>query len=232
MSKLIALINNVLSLFYPNTCAGCGRVLQHNETVLCLHCLIHLPETNFHHDHHNPLTSLFAGRIHVKETASLLFFRKGSLTQNILHNLKYRGNKEIGSYLGEYYGHKLAESELYNDIDLIIPIPLHPKKLKKRGYNQSEWIAQGLSKSMNIPYDTSLLVRSSFTETQTRKSRYNRWENVKEVFTVTDYNKIKGLHILLCDDVLTTGATMEAAIKKLTDNNNVTVSVITLACAG
>lgn len=232
MSKLKSLINNVLSVFYPDLCIGCHQALQQNEKHLCLNCLLHLPETNYHLDHGNPLTLLFAGRVPVKETASLLFFRKGTQTQGILHSLKYRGNKEIGAFLGEYYGHKLAESELFRDIDLIVPIPLHPKKLKKRGYNQSEWIAKGLSAGMNVPYNTSLLVRTTFTETQTKKSRYNRWENVKSVFAVTDTEQLRGKHILLCDDVLTTGATMEAAISKLTECGDVTVSVVTLACAG
>ena len=232
MSKLKSLINNVLSVFYPDLCIGCHQALQQNEKHLCLNCLLHLPETNYHLDHGNPLTLLFAGRVPVKETASLLFFRKGTQTQGILHSLKYRGNKEIGAFLGEYYGRKLAESELFRDIDLIIPIPLHPKKLKKRGYNQSEWIAKGLSAGMNVPYNTSLLVRTTFTETQTKKSRYNRWENVKSVFAVTDTEQLRGKHILLCDDVLTTGATMEAAISKLTECGDVTVSVVTLACAG
>ena len=232
MSKFISLINNVLSVFYPDLCVGCQQVLQQNEKHLCVHCMLHLPETNYHLDHSNPLTLLFAGRVPVKETASLLFFRKGTHAQHILHSLKYRGNKEIGAFLGEYYGRKLAESPLYQDIDLIIPIPLHPQKLKKRGYNQSEWIAKGLSAGMNVPYNTSLLVRTAFTDTQTKKGRYSRWENVKSVFAVTDHNTLRGKHILICDDVLTTGATMEAAISKLTENGDVTVSVVTLACAG
>lgn len=231
MLKLKALINNVLSVFYPHSCIGCHNVLQQNEEHLCLNCMLHLPETNYHLDHDNPLTYLFAGRVPVKEVASLMFFRKGTNTQAILHSLKYNGNKEIGAYLGEYYGKRLRESPLFDDIDFILPIPLHPKKLKKRGYNQSDWIAKGLSKGMEIPYYTDLLIRTTFTETQTKKSRYNRWENVKEVFAITDAEKLKGKHVLLCDDVLTTGATMEAAINKLLEAENITISVVTLACA-
>lgn len=231
MLKLKTLIDNVLSVFYPHSCVGCHNVLQQNEEHLCINCMLHLPETNYHLDHDNPLTYLFAGRVPVKEVASLMFFRKGTHTQAILHSLKYNQNKEIGAYLGKYYGQRLRESPLFADIDFIIPIPLHPKKLKKRGYNQSEWIAKGLSQGMNIPYYSDLLIRTTYTETQTKKSRYHRWENVKEVFAITDVEKLKGKHILLCDDVLTTGATMEAAITKLLEAKDISISVVTLACA-
>jgi ComF family protein len=231
MSKFISLINNVLSVFYPDLCVGCQQVLQQNEKHLCLDCMLHLPETNYHLDHSNPLTLLFAGRVPVKETASLLFFRKGTHAQHILHSLKYRGNKEIGAFLGEYYGRKLAESPLYQDIDLIIPIPLHPKKLKKRGYNQSEWIAMGLSKGLGLPYSNDFLVRATSTQPQTPKHRFSRWQNVKDVFQAADVEELAGKHVLVCDDVLTTGATTEAAIRKLLEVPGVRVSVVTLATA-
>jgi ComF family protein len=168
------------------------------------------------------------GRVKVENVASLLFYKKGNMTQNILHHLKYKGNKELGRFLGQYYGTKLIEKEAYKKIDVIIPIPLHQKKLKKRGYNQSEWIAIGLSEAMGIPCNTTTLIRTNFTETQTKKSRIDRWENVKNVFQIIDENSIKGKHILICDDVLTTGATMEAAIKQILEIEKTLVSVVTL----
>ncbi|MEG1555219.1 MAG: phosphoribosyltransferase family protein [Bacteroidales bacterium] len=171
------------------------------------------------------------GRVKVENVASLLFYRKGNQVQHILYNLKYKGNKGVGEYLGDYYGRKLTKVDSYRSIDYIIPIPLHKKKLKKRGYNQSEWIAMGLSKGMSKPYLNDILVRTEFTETQTRKNRFSRWENVKEVFQVLNKEKIKGKHLLVCDDVLTTGATMEAALIKLLEVPGVTVSVVTLAAA-
>lgn len=225
------IFNNLLSLFYPRLCVGCGDALQQNEEHLCLRCMMHLPETNFHKNHDNSLMNIFAGRVRVGEVASLLYYKKGNNVQHILHALKYKGQKELGSFLGEYYGHLLAQEPRFQSVDCIIPIPLHPKKQRKRGYNQSEWIAKGLSAGMGKPYRTDILTRAHFTETQTRKSRFNRWENVKEVFVATEDNSVRGLHLLVCDDVLTTGATMEAAIQQLQTLPDVKISVVTLATA-
>ena len=225
------IFNNLLSLFYPRLCAGCGDALQQNEQHLCLHCMLHLPETNFHKEQDNPLTNIFAGRVRVREVASLMYYKKGNNVQHILHALKYNGQKELGAFLGEYYGKLLIQEPRFQDIDCILPIPLHPKKQRKRGYNQSEWIAKGLSEGMGKPYRTDILTRAQFTETQTRKSRFNRWENVKEVFVAQGDKSVEGKHLLVCDDVLTTGATMEAAIQQLQTIPDVKVSVVTLATA-
>ncbi len=218
-------------MFYPRLCVGCGDALQQNEQLLCLHCMLHLPETNYHHEHDNPLLWVFAGRVQVREVASLLFYKKGNSVQKILHHLKYNGKKEIGSFLGEYYGKKLYEEERFRSVDYIIPIPLHPKKERKRGYNQSEWIAKGLSMGLKRPYCTDVLIRRQYTETQTRKSRFSRWENVKEVFQLQNQEQVRGCHLLVCDDVLTTGATTEAAVQQLLQIEGVSVSVVTLASA-
>jgi len=225
------LLNNILSFFYPRLCVACGRPLQQHEQLLCLRCMLHLPETQYHKEHDNPLKFIFAGRVRVEEVAALMSYKKGNAVQRILHALKYDGQKEIGSLLGEYYGIQLAQEARFNSVDYILPIPLHPKKQRKRGYNQSEWIAKGLSEGMRKPYLTDVLVRSQYTETQTRKSRFNRWENVKEVFAIQNREKVVGKHLLLCDDVLTTGATMEAAIQQLLVIEGVKVSVVTLASA-
>lgn len=223
------LINNLLSLFYPRLCAACGDALQQNEQCICLNCMLHLPETQFHKEHFNPLRSVFDGRVPVQEVTALMSYKKANKTQKILHHLKYSGQKEIGKILGEYFGGQLITEERYRGIQYVLPIPLHPKKQKKRGYNQSEWIAMGLSKGMGIPYLTDVLVRTHYTDTQTRKSRFARWQNVKEVFEVQNSDKVAYTHVLVCDDVLTTGATMEAAIQKLQTVEGVRVSVVTLA---
>lgn len=223
--------DNIVSMFYPRLCVGCGDALQHHEQLLCTHCLLHLPETNFHKEHDNPLKLIFAGRVKVEEVASYLSYKKGNTVQNILHNLKYKGKKELGSLLGLHYGRQLITEPRFQDIDYIIPIPLHPKKERKRGYNQSEWIAMGLSKGMGRPYLKDVLVRTHFTETQTKKSRFNRWENVKEVFQIQNGEQVCGKHLLVCDDVLTTGATTEAAVQQLLTIEGVRVSVVTLATA-
>ena len=223
------LINNVLSLFYPRLCAACGDALQQNETCLCLDCMLHLLETQFHKSHFNPLRETFDGRVPVEEVTALMSYKKANHVQKILHHLKYKGEKEIGSVLGEYLGGQLITEQRYQDIQFILPIPLHPKKKRKRGYNQSEWIAKGLSKGMGIPYLTDVLLRTRFTDTQTQKSRFARWQNVKEVFSLQNTEKIAYSHVLVCDDVLTTGATTEAAIRKLREIEGVRVSVATLA---
>jgi ComF family protein len=201
------------------------------EKYLCLHCLYNLPETRYHEFKKSPLSLLFLGRVSVENTGAFLFYKKGNHVQKILHHLKYKSVKEIGSFLGDIYGTQLIQHEKWKTIDLIIPIPLHKKKEKKRGYNQSEWIAKGLSVGMQIPYNTKLLIRSEFTETQTKKSRFHRWKNVEDVFQLTDLNALKNKHILLCDDVLTTGATLEAAIQKLAMAPSLKISVVTLATA-
>ncbi len=231
MNKFDELLKNFIAFFYPRSCIACGDALQKNEQHFCLSCLMHLPETNFHLMEQSPLDLIFSGRVPVEKVSSMLFYKKGNPVQHILHALKYKGNKEIGAFLGEIYGQQLIKSEYYQSVDCILPIPLHPKKYKIRGYNQSECIAMGLSKSMNIPYYNNVLLRTEYTETQTKKSRFNRWENVKDVFVVDDAEPIKGKHVLVCDDVLTTGATMEAAIMKIKQVENVRVSVVTLACA-
>lgn len=225
------LISSLISLFYPITCSACGEVLSQNEQHICTHCLLHLPETNYHKSDDNPLKTIFLGRARVENAAALFYFKKGDNVQHILHSLKYKGDKEIGAFLGAYYGRRLVREKNYRDIDLILPIPLHKKKFKIRGYNQSEWIAKGLSEGMGIPYRTDLLVRTEFTETQTHKTRFNRWENVRDVFAVEKEESLIGKHVLVCDDVLTTGATTEAAIQKLLKIDGVRVSVVALACA-
>ncbi len=223
------IIKNLLALFYPRLCCACGNPLQQNEPCLCLECYLHLPETEYFKEHNNPLRALFEGRVPIQEVASLMSYKKSNKVQKILHNLKYNGQKEIGSFLGDYFGNQLIEEERFKDVDCIIPIPLHPKKERKRGYNQSEWITKGLSESMKIPYFTDVLIRQEYTETQTKKGRFSRWMNVKDVFAVVDKGRIDGKHVMVCDDVLTTGATVEAAVRKLQQAADVKVSVVTLA---
>jgi len=191
--------------------------------------LFHLPKTNFHNDHNNAVCQLFWGRAEVKMATAFLFFTKSGRVQHLIHQLKYSKKPEIGVYLGKLFGKDLLKSPNFQQIDVIIPVPLHPKRTKVRGYNQSEKIADGLSQTMKIPVDTTSFVRRTNTETQTRKNRFSRWENVKEVFSVEDENALKNKHILLVDDVITTGATIEGCIRKLTAIEGTRVSVVSLA---
>jgi len=230
-ASLITMPSILLNFFYPRTCISCGKVLFSHELFLCLHCLNNLPETQYHEFEDSPLSLLFRGRVQVENVGAFLFYKKGNQVQKILHYLKYHGGKEIGSFLANIYGTQLRQHEKWKTIDMIIPIPLHKKKERKRGYNQSEWIAKGLGDGMKIPFHTNILIRSEFTETQTKKNRFHRWENVKEVFQLTEQDALKNKHILICDDVLTTGATIEAAINKLEVVSSVKISVATLATA-
>jgi len=225
------MLNHLLNFFYPRSCISCGNVLLQHEHLFCLHCLYNFPETHYHEFDSSPVSQIFWGRVAVENVGAFLFYKKGDMVQKILHHLKYYGVKDVGTFLGNLYGKQLIQHNKWKKIDMIIPIPLHKKKEKKRGYNQSEWIAKGLSIAMQIPYCTNLLFRLEFTETQTRKSRFNRWENVKDVFQLTDLEALKNKHVLICDDVLTTGATLEAAVQKLAIVPSIKISVVTLATA-
>ncbi|MDR2868442.1 MAG: ComF family protein, partial [Bacteroidales bacterium] len=149
MKKLLSLLNYLLSFFYPRLCVGCQKALLKDEILICLHCLTHLPETRYHLYEDNPLKKIFRGRVKTERVASLLFYKKGNQVQHIIHHLKYKGDKEIGTLLGSYYGRELILLLDFQSIDIILPIPLHKKKERKRGYNQSEWIAKGLSEGMH-----------------------------------------------------------------------------------
>lgn len=224
-------VSDLLNLFFPNYCQSCGSALVGQEEVICYQCLFHLPKTGFHHHAENPISRLFWGRVNLHSASSYLFFSKGGNVQHLMHLLKYKGHQETGIYLGELYGKELAESSLFNSAEVIMPVPLHPNKQRIRGYNQSEKIANGLSKSMGIPYQGNNLSKIEHTESQTKKTRYERWQNVKDAFSVNEPEKIEGKHILLVDDVLTTGATIEACATKLLQVPETRVSVVTLAYA-
>ncbi|OYT16944.1 MAG: amidophosphoribosyltransferase [Bacteroidetes bacterium 4572_77] len=226
-----SLIEDFLNLIYPRTCAACGNTLFRHEEVLCSHCLIHLPKTFFHTDDENPLSMIFWGKIPFKMITAFYYYNKGNKVQNLVHQLKYNKRADIGIYLGERYGQYLNKSPYFKDIDLIIPVPLHEKKMKIRGYNQAEMFAKGLSKSMKIPYDTTTLIRNTHTETQTKKSKEERWENVKGKFSLNNKEELEGKHMLLVDDVITTGATMESCARTLLEAKGAMVSFASIAAA-
>ncbi|HRY31451.1 MAG TPA: ComF family protein [Bacteroidales bacterium] len=226
---MLKYLNDLAGLVYPKLCLACGRSLYRHEVMVCNLCWLALPRTHFHRDPENPVSRVFWGRARLEEAAACYYYLRGNRVQRLIHNLKYRGEEELGAFLGEKYGKEIAESGAFAGIDLIIPVPLHPAKLKKRGYNQSEAIARGLGRAMGRETVPDLLYRCRATETQTRKTRYNRWENVNNLFDVKDVESFRGKHLLLVDDVVTTGATAEACVHALEKSGDVRVSLLALA---
>jgi ComF family protein len=227
--KIPGFIEDFISLLYPRVCAACGNSLFKHEEIICTYCLYHLPKTNYHLLEESPLDKVFWGRAQLKNTAALYTFQKKSKVQHLIHQLKYKGRMDVGIHLGELFGADLIKAEAFRDIIKVVPVPLHPEKQRKRGYNQSEQFAIGLAKAMNIEMDATSFIRTVDTATQTRKSRFARWENVKEIFKVTAPEKLANSHILLVDDVITTGATLESAAHILLAIEGVKLSV---ACIG
>jgi ComF family protein len=224
-------LDDFISLLYPRTCPACGNPLFKHEEVLCTYCLYHLPQTNFHMQEGNPVEQLFWGRAELNHACAIYFFQKGGKVQRLVHQFKYKGYKEIGIFLGKMYGSQLLQSPLYEGIQKVIPVPLHNSKKRKRGYNQSEQFAIGLAKSLNVEMDARSFIRIKATETQTRKTRFARWENVKEIFSVKDPEKFENQHLLLVDDIITTGATIEACAYELLRIPGVSLSVASIGYA-
>lgn len=222
---------DLLDLIYPNLCFICGETLLKSESHICLSCLNNIPRTNYHLLTDNPVEKRFWGKAPIFRGTSFFFFQKGSPFQKLLHELKYKGNKEIGEILGRYAAAELLNSPDFCSIDIIIPIPLHPKRFAQRGYNQSEWIGKGLSAVLDKPQDTNTLKRVKQTTTQTKKSVFERFENTEGIFELSGAKELEGKHLLLIDDVLTTGSTLNAAINTLLNMPNVKISIFTLAIA-
>jgi ComF family protein len=221
--------DDFISLLFPRLCHGCGEHLMRNEKLICTGCYVLIPRTNFHLEEDNPVARLFWGRCRLEKAAAFSFYNRGSRIRNMIHSLKYRGNKEIGFELGNIYGSVLNRSGFLGGIDIIIPVPLHASKRRLRGFNQSEVISEGIGKASGLPVDTASVRRRELTDTQTRKSRYERWENVEGIFEVAAPEKLRGKHILLVDDVITTGSTIESIAGELLKIDGVMVSAAAIA---
>ena len=211
IEKAISLMNDVLGLFYPRICGGCDSHLMKHENNLCLMCLHGLPKTYFWDYDVNPIEKLFWGRLEVSSACTFLHFEKDNVVQHLMHRFKYKGKAEIGSELGRIFASILKDKKWFTDVDVIIPIPLHVSKEERRGYNQSAYIANGMGEVFDVAVRSRALKRIIASESQTRKSRFDRTENVDRVFQLQNPNSVKGRNVLLVDDVVTTGATLEAA---------------------
>jgi ComF family protein len=223
-------LSALLDLIYPKLCLNCGFSLIVNETIICLNCEAKLPFTNYHLDSTNPMIKALWGRVNIEFACAYLFFNKAGITQKLLHHLKYKNAQEIGSHFGFMFGKHIQYADFIKTVDFIVPVPLHKKKLKLRGYNQSYLICLGLSKALNIPIIDDL-VRISYSDTQTKRSRMARWLNVSEKFKMNNPSRYNGKNILLVDDVFTTGATIEACCQAFKDIENSKVGVVTLGLA-
>ncbi|QTE21910.1 ComF family protein [Polaribacter cellanae] len=222
------ILTDFFQLFYPRLCANCDAQLIENESILCTFCRHDLPLTNFNNYRENKVAKIFYGRIAVEKAYSLLFYRKEGISKKLIHELKYKGNEDIGVFFGNWLGEMLKENKKFSDVDCIIPVPLHPKKKRERGYNQVSKFGQTVGKYLQIPFNEHVLTRISSSKTQTLQSRFERFTNNDTKFLLTDYNSLRNKHVLIVDDVITTGATLEACAKELQKTENIKISFLTI----
>jgi len=228
--NLTLYFRGVISLFFPQCCCVCDTKLIEGEQHICLNCLLEMPKTNYHLQLENGAADRFKGKIPYERVTSFLYYNKKGVSQMIVKAIKYKGNTALGQHIGFLMSQQIRQSSPFFDgIDLLIPIPLHRKRQKKRGFNQAEEIIKGIRKATSIPFDNNLIIRKKQTQTQTKKGRYARWLNTIDVFTLNDEKDFNYKHILIVDDVLTTGATIEACAQAiLTSHPDVKISVLTL----
>lgn len=229
MRVLTDLADDFLSLLFPRVCYGCGNHLVRNEKVICTECQVLIPRTDYHLIPGNPVEQLFWGRCFIDKATAYSFYNRGSRIRKLIHALKYNGMQEIGSALGEILGSSLRASDFLNGIDLIVPVPLHPSKERKRGFNQALVISEGIASVTGLQICCDALVRDVKTQTQTRRSRYERWTNVEGIFLATKPGMLENKNILIIDDVITTGSTIESCVNELNRIDGVKVSVAALA---
>ena len=228
------MIKNLLNLFFPEVCLACDHQLMDNEADICTNCRHELPTTNLHDEKNNSIEKIFYGRVNIEHATALFFFQKKGIVQKLIHNLKYRGFENIGTVLGKWLGYELQNSEYYKNIDIVIPVPLHKTRLKKRGYNQVEKFAQEIAVALHAEYNSDILIKTTSTKTQVFKKRLARWDSSKTSFEVKNEDLLEAKHILIVDDIITTGATIEACANQLfmaNSNKNLKISVATMAIA-
>ncbi|MCF8366092.1 MAG: ComF family protein [Bacteroidales bacterium] len=228
----MSLIHDFIDLFFPRVCEGCGNLLFRNEETICTRCLVALPKTNFHKYPDNPVMETFWGRIKLESASSFLYYSKAGKVQRMIHNFKYHKKTDVGRVLGKMFASDLITSPYFQNIPLLVPVPLHWTKLKTRGFNQSEVIAKAMSEIMHGKVETEVLIRKFATDTQTKKSRMKRLENVSGKFDMQFPERIAGKHILLVDDVITTGSTIEECASLLLSVDGVKISLASIGFAG
>lgn len=223
------LLTDFVTLFFPSLCLWCDNALLTHEEYLCIACQLQLPKTKFHLNAGNAADKIFYGRVPVSNAASFLFFNKGGITQAVVHALKYKNQPRLATMLGFQYGYELKQAAWIKNIDVIIPVPIHVNRMRERGYNQAQLFAQGLSSALSISCNTVCLSKKTGTATQTKRGRFSRWQNMEETFFVTAPTLLYDKHVLLVDDVITTGATLEACATEILKIPNTKVSIATIA---
>jgi len=225
------MVINLLNLFFPAVCLACDAHLNDNEIHICTFCRNELPVTDFHLEKNNAVAKRLYGRLNFQLATSLLWFNKKGIVRHLLHNLKYKGHEEVGVFLGKWLGEELSQIEAYKAIDVVIPVPLHKSKLRKRGYNQVDKFGREIAKALSIDYNAETLIKTKATTTQVFKDRLKRILTHEADFSLSENTSLKGKHILLVDDIITTGATIEACTNQLLMIEGVSISVATMAIA-
>jgi len=227
--KLTKVINDINSILVPIVCFGCNAHLNRGEQHLCTVCRNSLPLTDYNFNEENTLDRIFYGRIPIKKASSFLFFTENSIVQQLIHHLKYKNQEQIGTFLGDWYGEILKENAFLEGVDVVIPVPLHTKKLNQRGYNQVALFAQTIATHIGADYRDNVLIKTANTKTQTTKTRIGRWQENKALYKLTDLNALKNKKVLLLDDVITSGATMEICTQALLETEGISVYIASMA---
>lgn len=225
------MLQHLIDIFFPKVCYACNNLLHDNELYICTTCRHDLPVTDFHFNQDKTVENIFYGRCQIEKATALLWFEKKGITQRLIHNLKYRGFEEIGQFLGDWLGNELNSSGYYKNIDAVIPVPLHKKKQRKRGYNQVTIFGKQIAKALQAEFMEDVLIKTTNTNSQVHKNRISRWFNNPEVFKASNIEKIANKHILIVDDLITTGATLESCILVLQKAPHVKISIATMAVA-
>lgn len=228
---MLQLFKSVFDLFFPKTCLGCSSILSVGEKTICTQCRHEIPLTQTHLVADNEIKRCFEGILPIHHASSLFYFYKNHFTQELIHNLKYRGHQELGTLFGNWYGSELSEVSALRNVDYIIPIPLHKKRMKERGYNQVETFGLALAERLNTTYNDKLLFRKTYTSKQSKKNRIKRQKDATDWFELGNYHGFENNHFLLIDDVMTTGTTLEMAARQLLKIPNAKVNIVTLAFA-